>query len=46
MANVSYGGAVKGLRRGTTTVSIVDFSDGRKATSLAQGTEGQRGRST
>jgi hypothetical protein len=46
MANVSHGGAVKGWRRGATTVSITDSGDGRKATSPARGTEGQRGRST
>jgi hypothetical protein len=43
---VSHGGAVKGWRRGTTTVSITDSGDGRKATSQARGTEGQRGHSS
>jgi hypothetical protein len=45
MANVSHGGAVKGWRRGATAVSIMDSGDGRKAMSLARGTEGQRGHS-
>jgi hypothetical protein len=43
---VSQGGAVKGWRRGATAMSIADSGDGRKATSPARGTEGQRGRST
>jgi hypothetical protein len=43
---VSHGGAVKGWRRGTTTVSIADSGDGRKATSPARGTEGQHGHSS
>ena len=45
MANVSHGGAVKGWRRGATAVNIVDSGDGRKATSPAQMTGGQRGHS-
>jgi hypothetical protein len=40
MTNASYDGAVKGWRHGATTVSIADSGDGRKATSLARGTEG------
>jgi hypothetical protein len=40
MTNASHGGAVKGWRRGATTVSIEDSGDGCKATSPAQGTEG------
>jgi hypothetical protein len=46
MANMSHGGAVKGWRRGATAVNIVDSGDGRKATSPAWGTEGQRGHSS
>jgi hypothetical protein len=46
MANVSHDGTVKGWRRGATAMSITDSGDGRKATSPAQGTKGQRGRST
>jgi hypothetical protein len=46
MANVSHGGAVKGWRRGATVVNIADSGDGRKATSPARGTEGQRGHSS
>jgi hypothetical protein len=46
MTNVSHGGAVKGWRRGATALSITDSGDGRKATSSARRTEGQRGRST
>ena len=43
---MSHGGTVKDWRRGATTVSITDSGDGRKATSPARGTEGQRGHSS
>jgi hypothetical protein len=46
MANVNHGGAVKGWRCGATAVNIADSGDGRKATSPARGTEGQRGNSS
>jgi hypothetical protein len=41
----SYCDMVKGLRRGAIAMNDVDSGDGRKATSPAQMTEGQRGHS-
>jgi hypothetical protein len=43
--DLSYCDVVKGLRRGAITVNNADSGDGRKTTSLAQMTEGQRGHS-
>jgi hypothetical protein len=39
----SYCDVVKGRRCGANAVNNADFGDGRKATSPAQMTEGQRG---
>jgi hypothetical protein len=41
----SYCDVVKGLRRGAIALNNADSGDGRKATSLAQMTEGQRSHS-